>query len=50
MGNSSGKDDEKPLHFVYTKAFFIDKHEVSNAKYKKFIEETGYTGHADHSL
>jgi len=23
MGNSSGKDDEKPLHFVYTKAFFL---------------------------
>jgi len=43
MGNSSGKEDEKPLHFVYTRAFFIDKHEVSNAEYMKFI---GATGHA----
>ena len=42
MGNSSGREDEKPLHFVYTKAFFIDKHEVSNAEYMKFIELTGY--------
>ena len=43
MGNSSGREDEKPLHFVYTRAFFIDKHEVSNAEYMKFI---GATGHA----
>ena len=40
MGNSSGREDEKPLHFVYTKAFFIDKHEVSNAEYMEFIEVT----------
>ena len=39
MGNSSGKEDERPLHFVYTKAFFIGKHEVSNAEYMKFVEE-----------
>jgi len=42
MGNSSGREDEKPLHFVYTKAFFIDKHEVSNSEYMKFIEVTGH--------
>ena len=43
MGSSSGKEDEKPLHFVYTKAFFIDKYEVSNAEYTKFIEATGHS-------
>ena len=42
MGNSSGREDEKPLHFVYTKAFFIGKHEVSNAEYMEFIELTGH--------
>ena len=42
MGNSSGDADQKPLHFVYTKAFFIDKHEVSNAEYMKFVEATHY--------
>jgi len=42
MGNSSGKEDERPLHFVYTKAFFIDKHEVSNSDYMKFVKATHY--------
>ena len=42
MGNSSGKEDEKPLHFVYTKAFFIDKYEISNQEYMEFIGATGH--------
>ena len=42
MGSSSGKDNEKPLHFIYTKAFFIDKHEVSNAEYTKFTQATNH--------
>lgn len=40
MGQSAGRADEKPLHFVYTAAYFIDKHEVSNAEYMKFMEAT----------
>jgi len=43
MGTSSGREDQKPLHFVYTQAFFIDKYEVSNAEYMKFIEATQHT-------
>jgi iron(II)-dependent oxidoreductase len=43
MGESSNEaEDQKPMHFVYTSAYFIDKHEVSNAEYKKFIEATGH--------
>lgn len=43
MGTSSaGADDEKPLHFVYTAAFFIDKYEVSNAQYGEFLRATGH--------
>ena len=43
MGTSSeGLDNEKPLHFVHTSAFFIDKYEVSNAHYKEFIQSTSY--------
>ena len=30
MGTSSGKEDEKPMHFVFTPAYFIDQYEVSN--------------------
>ena len=28
---------ERPVHAVHVDAFYIDKHEVTNAKYKKFI-------------
>ncbi len=42
MGTAAGRDDEKPMHFVYTPAYFIDKYEVSNAEYQKFIEATGH--------
>ncbi len=42
MGTSSGREDEKPLHFVYTPAYFIDKYEVSNAEYMEFVEATGH--------
>ena len=41
MGQSSSEaEDQKPMHFVYTSAYFIDKYEVSNAEYKKFIDAT----------
>ena len=29
-------DDEKPVHEVYTDAFYMDEHEVTNAQFKKF--------------
>lgn len=35
-------DDEIPRHTVYLDAFYIDKYEVTNAKYRKFIEATGH--------
>ena len=34
--------DEFPQHKVYLDAFFIDKYEVSNADYSKFVEATGH--------
>ena len=40
MGSSSGKEDEKPMHFVFTPGYFIDKYEVSNKNYAAFMLAT----------
>ncbi len=38
MGSEIGNTDEKPIHTVYLDAYHIDKHEVTNAEYKQFID------------
>ncbi len=38
MGSGSGAFDEKPVHTVYVDAFYIDKYEVTNAQYKRFVD------------
>ena len=35
--DADADDDEKPVHTVYVDAFYMDKHEVTNAAYKKFV-------------
>lgn len=35
-------ESETPQHAVYVDAFYIDKYEVTNAQYKKFVNETGH--------
>ena len=34
--------DELPQHKVFLDAYFIDKHEISNADYAEFVEATGH--------
>lgn len=43
MGSDDGdaKENEKPAHRVYLDAFYIDKYEVTNALYEKFVQATG---------
>lgn len=36
-------EKEKPKRKVFVKSFYIDKYEVTNAQYKKFIDATGHT-------
>ena len=42
IGRDDGDDIEKPKHKVALKAFFIDKTEVTNAEYKKFVDATNH--------
>ncbi len=42
IGRDEGDQFEKPEHMVSLKAFYIDRTEVTNASYKKFIDATGH--------
>mgnify|MGYP001566733421 CR=1 FL=1 len=35
-------EKEKPRRSIYVKGFYIDKYEVTNTQYKKFIDATGH--------
>ncbi len=43
MGSPDGEglDNEQPEHKVWVDTFYLDKYEVTNARYEKFMEETG---------
>jgi iron(II)-dependent oxidoreductase len=44
MGNDqgAGDPDERPLHYVHVKAFYIGKHEIINRQFEAFVNATGY--------
>ncbi|MGQ9608282.1 MAG: SUMF1/EgtB/PvdO family nonheme iron enzyme [bacterium] len=42
MGSDDSEYDEKPAHKVFIDNFYIDIYEVTNAQYKKFLDEAGY--------
>lgn len=44
MGNNDKECQcfEHPIHNVYLDSFYIDKYEVTNAQFKKFIDANGY--------
>lgn len=41
------EDKEGPARNVTVKSFYMDKYEVSNENFKKFIDETGYKTEAE---
>ncbi|MGH7367083.1 MAG: formylglycine-generating enzyme family protein [Candidatus Rokuibacteriota bacterium] len=40
MGSDDGNDDEKPRHGVDVDAYWIDKYEITNGLYQRFMEAT----------
>ncbi|NOU12208.1 MAG: formylglycine-generating enzyme family protein [Nitrospira sp.] len=38
MGSEKGDEDEAPTHRVYLNAFYIDKFEVTNGRFAKYVE------------
>jgi formylglycine-generating enzyme required for sulfatase activity len=40
--DEEGYEDEHPEHRVSLAAFYLDKYEVTNARYDKFLEDTGH--------
>jgi len=41
MGSDSGEDDEKPVHRVHIDAFYMDRYEVTNERFAKFLNDYG---------
>jgi formylglycine-generating enzyme required for sulfatase activity len=41
---------EKPAHVVAVDGFFMDIHEVTNAQFARFVEETGYVTVAERTI
>ncbi|NEU09625.1 formylglycine-generating enzyme family protein [Flavihumibacter sp. R14] len=50
MGSDKFYPDEKPVREVAVDGFHIDKFEVTNAEYQRFVEETGYITVAERPL
>ena len=49
MGDDTTYREEGPAHAVTVFGFWIDAHEVTNAQFAKFVEETGYVTVAEQS-
>jgi serine/threonine protein kinase/formylglycine-generating enzyme required for sulfatase activity len=42
VGREDGEENEKPMHTAIVAPFFMDRTEVTNEDYARFIEATGY--------
>ncbi len=42
MGRDDGEFDERPAHDVKIEDFYLDRYEVTNEKYKRFVDQTSH--------
>ncbi len=42
MGSADGNPDEQPVHQVAVNGFYMDKTEVTNEQFERFVKVTGY--------
>lgn len=42
MGSEQGNPDEQPVHEVYVDGFWMDRTEVTNEEFERFVRATGY--------
>ncbi len=49
MGSAEGEgaSDERPQHKVYLSEYYIDKYEVTNEQFERFVKATGYQTDAE---
>src|SRR5690606_7574473 len=47
MGSETHYPEERPAVEVWVDGFDIDRHEVTNAQFRRFVEETGYITSAE---
>ncbi|HSA81118.1 MAG TPA: SUMF1/EgtB/PvdO family nonheme iron enzyme, partial [Geminicoccaceae bacterium] len=50
MGSDEHHPEERASHEVTVKGFWIDRHEVTNAQFARFVEATGYRTLAERGL
>jgi len=50
MGSERNRPEERFVHSVRVDGFWIDRHEVTNAQFRTFVEATGYVTLAERGL
>src|SRR4051812_46195646 len=50
MGSDRFYPEERPVHEVTVGSFYIDKYEVTNKEYRRFVQDTHYVTVAERPL